>query len=67
MYKIKVYHTFDQMTNFILKKIIFVTSDKYDKLWFYTAFALDQNSNETKLQGLSTPELAKVLKITFIK
>ena len=48
------------MTKIVLKKIIFVKSDKYKELWFYTAFAFDTAFKEIKLQGLSTPELNKV-------
>ena len=48
------------MTEIILKKILFVKSEKYEKLWFFTAYADGKDSKELKLQGLSTPELAKV-------
>ena len=45
----------------ILDKIVFSNSEKYDKLFFFTAFAKNSNGQEIRLQGLSTPELNKVL------
>ena len=47
----------------ILDKIVFSNSEKYDKLFFFTAFAKNSNGQEIRLQGLSTPELNKVLLI----
>ena len=44
----------------VLEKLYFSQSNQYEELFFFTAYAFNQDKKEFKIQGLSTPELNKV-------
>ena len=48
------------MTKIILEKLIFSKSDKYEGLFYFTAYATNILGIELKIAGLSTPELNQV-------
>ena len=48
------------MSEIILNKLIFSKSDKYPELFYFTAYACNNDESEIKIQGLSTPELNEV-------
>ena len=48
------------MTKIILEKLIFSQSDKYEELFYFTAYATNKLGIELKIAGLSTPELNQV-------
>ena len=48
------------MTKIILEKLFFSKSDKYEELFYFTAYATNRLGIELKIAGLSTPELNQV-------
>ena len=52
------------MTEIILDKIVFTIAEKYNELFFFTAFGRDQSGCDLNIQGLSTPELNEVIGYT---
>ena len=48
------------MIELVLEKLIFARSESYEELYFFIAFAYDNQKTEYKIQGLSTPELNMV-------